>query len=236
MVVGLPLLWKKVVGLYLERSKKMIHFFQIFLKHFYSLINALIYLYEDAKSNNTKRERVYIFLGSWKHISRIELTNDITWRSCQCQPMWNQGQQLVAKGSPRVFRGWLLRRGICCTGLNTREKSERIRSGTIRPGEPLTVILHECLSFSVWDAVCVSSRSPGSISLSSFYFHSLSLFLSPYSTSRVFLLLSILLPDGVSMREMYMCTRSINALYISGRYITTRPRNRDANFILGIVN
>lgn len=69
------------------------------------------------------------------------------------------------------------------TSSNTiREKSERIRSGTIQPREPLTVIRHEQPSFSQQrDAVCVSvfSRSLDSVSLSPFYFHLLSLSLHP---------------------------------------------------------
>lgn len=127
---------------------------------------------------------------------------------CQCQVVRNQGQQFVAKGR-------LPRRGICRTGLNMiREKSERIRSGTIRSGEPLTVIRHERLSFSTRRGMRFRLFPFTRLGLALTLLFSLTLpFPAPYSASRVFLLLSILLPDSIYMRDVYMCMRSINALY-----------------------
>jgi hypothetical protein len=89
---------------------------------------------------------LYFSLSQLHKSTRIELTDDITEIPCQCQLLRNQGQQFVAKGSWRAAgaTGRPLRREICHTSINAiREKSERIRSGTIRPGEPLTVIRHE---------------------------------------------------------------------------------------------
>lgn len=146
------------------------------------------------------------------------LTGDITKIPCQCQLVRNQGQQLAAE---RRFRGRRLPgRGICRTGLNTiREKSERIRSGTIQLGEPLTVIRHEQLSFSARDAVCisVSSRSPDSRSRS----HPFIFTRSPFPCT-LFCLLRVpatfyFVTRHVLMREMSMCRRSINALYEESR-------------------
>lgn len=146
------------------------------------------------------------------------MTGDITKIPCQCHSLFGiKASQLVAKGS---FRGRRLPgRGICRTGLNTiREKSERIRSGTIQLGEPLTVIRHEQLSFSARDAICisVSSRSPDSRSRS----HPFIFTRSPFPCT-LFCLprvpATFYFTRHVPMREMRMCRRSINALYEESR-------------------